>query len=152
MKKYLLIFLFIPYSSFSQELNLNFFEKLNGLTISSVNEILVDGYGFLIVSENKYLHPKSTGERNALMITIKEFEFQIKTRKGRDMEIICSNNLDINIFKSELLEQGYEFQGNSKDPSVNVKYYEKGADKDVAIFTLKNGDIKKYQINFITRY
>ena len=115
MKKYLIIFLLFTCLSFSQELNLSFFEKLNGLKISSVSEILVDGYGFLRVSENKFLHPKSTGESNALMITIKEFEFQNKTRKGRDMEIICSNNLDINILKSELLEQGYELQGNSKD-------------------------------------
>ncbi len=153
MKKiFILTFVFVSYSSSSQELNLSFFEKLNEFTISSVKEMLVEGYGFSEVSENKYLHPKSTNETNALLITISESEFDNKTRIARQMEVICSDNFNINTFKSELLEQGYVYQGKSKDPSIDLKHYKKGVDKEVAIFVISKNDIKKFQIFFITRY
>lgn len=154
MKKIFLLFILISNYSFSQELNVDFFEKLNLLSIESVKEVLVEGYGFIKGKENEYLHPKSSLEKNNfLVIKVSDVEYQNKTKTLRNMEIICSNNMDISKFKSDLLEHNYEYQGSSKDKTViDFNNYKKnGNKKEINIFYISDGDLKKYQILFITR-
>ena len=154
MKKIFLLFILISNYSFSQELNVDFFERLNLLSIESVKEVLVEGYGFIKVRENEYLHPKSSvEENNFLKIKVSDLEYQNKTKTLRNMEIICSNNMDISKFKSELLEHNYEYQGSSKDKTViDFNNYNKNDNKkEVNIIYVSDGDLKKYQIIFITR-
>jgi len=154
MKKILFLFLLVSNLSFSQDLNIDLFERLNTLSIESVNEVLVEGYGFINAAENKYLHPKSSiKENNFLMIEVKDVEYQNRTKTLRSMEIICSTNMDILKFKSDLLEHDYEYQGSAKDKTVVVtnNYKKNGDKKEVIIIYNLNDDIKKYQINFITR-
>lgn len=152
MKKIFILFIVISNYSFSQELNVDFFERLNLLPIESVNEVLVEGYGFLKGRENEYLHPKSSlKENNFLIIKVSDVEYQTKTL--RNMEIICSNNMDISKFKSELLEHNYEYQGSSKDKTViDFNNYKKNDNKkEVNIIYISDGDLKKFQIIFISR-
>ena len=132
----------------SQELNLKLFEQLNNLSLSSCKEVLSDGYGFLISEENQYLHPKST-QNTFLLINLSDTEFDNKTRTSRKLEIICSNDLDINNFKSELLEFGYTYEGSSNESSIDFKSYKKGENKELVIFKI---DEKKYQIIFFTKF
>lgn len=154
MKKIFLLFILISNFSFSQEINVDFFERLNLLSIESVNDVLFEGYGFIKVRENEYLHPKSSlEENNFLKIKVSDLEYQNKTKTLRYMEIICSNNMDISKFKSELLEHNYEYQGSSKDKTaINFNNYKKNDNKkEVNIIYISDGDLKKYQIIFITR-
>lgn len=154
MKKILILLILVSNYSFSQELNLKFFERLNSLPIESVREVLVEGYGFINPGGNKYLHPKSSLEKNNfLMIEVNDVEYKNKTKTLRSMEIMCSNNMDISKFKSDLLEENYEYQGNSKDKTIVDFYnYKKNGDqKEVNIFYITNEGTKKYQIIFTTR-
>lgn len=139
---------------FSQELDLRLFQQLNQSTLNKANELLVGGYGYYLVSENKYLHPKSSIEdNNFLMITLKDISYKNNTKTLRNMEIICSSNLGISSFKSELISNDYIYMGNSKDKDVVDFYtYKKGDDEEINIITLTNNGIKKYQIIFTYRY
>lgn len=154
MKKIFLLFILFSNYSFSQELNLDLFERLNHLSIESVKEVLVEGYGFVNPRENEYFHPKSSlEENNFLTIKVSDKEYQNNTKTLRMMVIICSNNMNISKFKSDLLEQKYEYQGSSKDKTtIDFNNYKKNENKkEVNIIYISDGDIKKYQIVFITR-
>jgi hypothetical protein len=149
MKKlFLYTVLLISCNVFSQELNFKLFEKLNSYSLASSKELLVDGHGFLVAGENKYLHPKSTQE-TFLLINLSDSQFDNNTRMARKLEIICSSDFDLNSFKSELLEYGYNYDGSSKDDSINFKSYKKEDNKELIILKLSE---KKYQIIFLTKF
>ena len=153
-KSIILFFMLLSSVTHSQELNLNFFEKLNEMSLSAIKEILVEGYGFKNLNENEYVHPKSfIGENNFLIIKVQDLEYKNKSKTFRSMDVRCSNNLSISKFKSELLEQNYEYQGSSNDKkAIDFNQYKKNeGKKEVDIIYVTYEGIKKYQIIFITK-
>lgn len=153
MKHFFIVILFLsPLFMCSQELKLSFLENLNRLDLLAIKEILVDGHGYYLIEENKYLHPKSVDETHAFMLKVKEDYIPSINKTGRLMEIICSEDLNINNFKSELIQNGYEYVGKPDLKSLDVLAYKKGSDNEVYIGDIGRNGVVKYQITFFTRY
>ena len=113
----------------SQSLNYKLIEKINNTEYIYYDTVLIDGYGFKKLEKEKIIDDgvaysfkyfSSSTISNRLQISI----LKDKTLTKPMIIIIFGGNISIENFKTELLVNGYEFNGEKKLSNISFFVYE----------------------------
>ena len=117
MKKTITIItlLILTSSAFSQNLNFELLEKLTKISIISIDDYMIEGYGFKKIEikeddrKRKYARYYDNDYDNTIVITI-----LLPKTKLNVLNISVAKNYNIRKIKDELLSRGYEYEGTNE--------------------------------------
>lgn len=148
MRKLITFILCLCFANFinAQKLDLNLIDKLVKMSFVSMDEYMVEGYGFdkLEKESEKRINAYARKYENDYNSTI-----IVKIYNSKDtpnvIEIFLAKNFNIRDIKDNLLSRGYEYNGSNKYGFV---VYKKG--KSTYLFSEKPNDVGASQIMVIT--
>lgn len=117
MKKLIISIIFFLFVYFSQSQNIKFFEQISSIPLSEIDNVMIRGYGFkkieAVESEIKQ-YGKIFGDNfhSAVIVRI----FYSDDSPNHTVNVLFGSDYSINKFKSDLIENGYLYQGNKTGP------------------------------------
>ena len=97
-----------------QDLNIKFLEQIAGVSFWSIDDVMEDGYGFTKINkdsnslERRYVKGNPNDLKTVLVIKI----LNTKT-SAHTLDIMVGKNYNLQNFKSDLLDEGYLYNGSN---------------------------------------
>lgn len=116
MRKHIILVLIIIYSIplYSQKFDLNMMEKLTRISFTSIDNFMIDGYGFNKIKEENngfnrtYARFFDNNYDNTIIISV----IYLKDKPNM-LDISVAKNYNIRSIKDKILDNGYEYNGTN---------------------------------------
>lgn len=119
MKKTFIILFYFIFSNFinGQNLNIKFVEQITKVSFLDIDNVMINGYGFIKVSDEdngnkkKYAKIPDDSDDNAIFITL----FKPKNEPINTLSIFLAKNYNIQKIKRDLMENEFLYLGENKN-------------------------------------